>query len=171
MDEPGKRCSTCHQWRPLTEFNVRRSAADGLQARCRACSREWYQQNRETHMRNVRLRNDRERKAVRQRLTDYLREHPCVDCGEADVRVLDFDHEDRSTKLTEIGRLVGTAMPWARVEAEIAKCSVRCANCHRKRTAEQLGYWRQTAELQRQTALAAEARDRLGRIGLVRGRS
>ena len=40
--EPTKRCCTCHEPRPLTDFNVRRAAADGLQSRCRSCSREWY---------------------------------------------------------------------------------------------------------------------------------
>jgi hypothetical protein len=28
------------------------------------------------------------------------------------------------------------------LKAEIAKCQVRCANCHRRRTAAQFGWWR-----------------------------
>lgn len=170
VDEPSKTCSTCHELRPLTDFNVRRTAADGLQARCRSCSRQWYADNREDHMRNVRVRNDRVRAEARVRLTDYLLEHPCVDCGESDVRVLDFDHEDPTTKLTEVGRLIGTAMPWQRVLEEIEKCSVRCANCHRRRTAEQLGYWRHEAETARRAAATGHAAERLEALDLARTR-
>ena len=50
---------------------------------------------------------------------------------------------------------------WERVEAEIAKCSVRCANCHRRRTAEQFGYWRHGAEGRRREDLRAAAEARL----------
>ena len=55
----------------------------------------------------------------------------CVDCGIKDVRVLDFDHV-RGHKLANIGALRNIA----RLEAEAAKCEVRCANCHRIRTIE-----------------------------------
>jgi hypothetical protein len=62
-----------------------------------------------------------------------------VDCGETDPLVLDFDHVDRTTKSREVSwfirrrDLVGLA-------AEIAKCEVRCANDHRRKTARDLGY-------------------------------
>ena len=156
-----KRCVTCHLIRPLSDFNARRAARDGLQARCRACSAEWYQRNKDRHKANVLVRNQRVRREYRQRISEYLLGHPCVDCGEADVRVLDFDHEDPSQKRHEVVRLAGTGIAWERVEAEIAKCSVRCANCHRRRTAEMFGYWRQGVETQRATARHARARARL----------
>ena len=57
----------------------------------------------------------------------------CVDCGERDARCLDFDHV-RGVKTHNIAHM--TACSRERVLAEIAKCDVRCANCHRKRTAE-----------------------------------
>ena len=72
------------------------------------------------------------------RLVTYLSEHPCVDCGEQDLLVLDFDHRDPATKRLAIGSLLRYAR-WSPLEAEIAKCDVRCANCHRRRTARQFG--------------------------------
>lgn len=57
----------------------------------------------------------------------------CVDCGIKDVRVLDFDHV-RGVKLFTIGNK--NSLSEKRLRAEIAKCEVVCANCHRIRTAQ-----------------------------------
>jgi Zn finger protein HypA/HybF involved in hydrogenase expression len=65
---------------------------------------------------------------------EYLKQHPCVDCGNSDVRVLDFDH--RGDKSFGIGAAIsGGHLSWAKILIEIAKCEVRCANCHRIRHA------------------------------------
>jgi hypothetical protein len=61
-------------------------------------------------------------------------------------------------------KLVGFGTAWARIEREIAKCSVRCANCHRRRTAQMFGYWRASAEQRRREARAAAALVRLESI-------
>lgn len=162
MDE--KRCSTCHEMRPNTDYNVRRSAPDGLQARCRACSREWYVRNREEHIRRMAVRNKRVRGEHQGRMADYLLDHPCVDCGETDLRVLELDHEDPAQKTENVGRLLASALPWSTVLAEMAKCSVRCANCHRRRTAEAYAWWRSAAEVRRRTASQNAAAARLSSI-------
>ncbi len=161
MEPEAKRCVTCHVVRPLSDFNKRVAARDGLQSRCRHCARDWYLANRVEHRANVRRRNDRVRRESKELLERFLLEHPCVDCGERDLRVLDLDHDDPADKLEDVGRLIGAGMSWDRVEAEIAKCSVRCASCHRRRTAEQLGWWRQAAELRRRHALRTAAQARL----------
>lgn len=148
--DAGKVCSTCKQWQPLAEYNRRARAADGLQSRCRACNGAWYAANRGRHVANVRQRNDRVRLECQQRIADHLVTHPCVDCGEADLRVLEFDHTDPRTKLGTIGRLVASSLDWGRIQAEIDKCQVRCSNCHRIRTMTDCGSWRVEAERRRQ---------------------
>ncbi len=70
---------------------------------------------------------------------DYLATHPCVDCGETDPLVLDFDHRDPKAKSANVSYLVCSA-GLARVQAEVEKCDVRCANCHRRKTARD-GNW------------------------------
>lgn len=53
----------------------------------------------------------------------------CIDCGyHAEPVALHFDHRDPKTKLFTIAS--APTRNWASIEAEIAKCDVRCANCH-----------------------------------------
>ena len=137
-----KVCCTCHERKPLSEFNKRRASPDGLQARCRECSRVWYELNRKQHIINARRRTDGVREANRQRLVAYFREHPCVDCGETDIRVLEFDHRPHCVKVENIARLLADGCAWATIAAEIKKCDVRCANCHRIKTIERSKTWR-----------------------------
>ena len=66
----------------------------------------------------------------------YKREHPCIDCGEADPVVLDFDHV-RGRKLFSLSSAAARKVGLAVVMAEIAKCDIRCSNCHRRRHADQ----------------------------------
>jgi hypothetical protein len=137
-----KRCNTCQKMRQLSEFNVRTSASDGLQSRCRECCRDWYREHRAVHIANVARRNIAYRRTLRAQIAAYFATHPCVDCGERDIRCLQFDHRDRSTKTANVAYLLGGAMSWKSILAEIEKCDVRCANCHSRRTAAQFNSWR-----------------------------
>ena len=141
-----KLCCTCHEWKPLTEFNKRASSPDGLQARCRACARRWYETNKVKHKANTYSRTKTVRREYSELMRKYLLEHPCVDCGEPDLRVLEFDHRPGENKELEVAELVRSLTTWKRIEREIAKCDVRCANCHRIVTCERAGNWRERAE-------------------------
>jgi hypothetical protein len=68
----------------------------------------------------------------------HLEAHPCVDCGERDVAVLQFDHV-RGSKVKAVAVLLSHSL--RAVEAEIAKCEVRCGNCHRRKTIRERGHW------------------------------
>ncbi len=62
----------------------------------------------------------------------------CVDCGSTDIRVLEFDHV-RGAKIATIGSMVRRGRALALIEMEIAKCDVRCRNCHAIVTIERRG--------------------------------
>lgn len=72
---------------------------------------------------------------------NYLLSHPCVDCGEADPKVLDFDHREPADKTAAVSRMLSGTLSWSKVLNEISKCDVRCSNCHRRKTAHQLGWY------------------------------
>lgn len=69
----------------------------------------------------------------------YLQTHPCVDCGESDPIVLEFDHVRGKTAL--ISRMRWGSTPLELIKAELLLCEVRCVNCHMRRTAGQFN-WR-----------------------------
>ena len=80
------------------------------------------------------------KRALRLERTTFLlqlfAENPCVDCGERDPIVLEFDHlRDKSFN---IGSSL-TTVRWQTLLDEIEKCDVVCANCHRRRTAQRKG--------------------------------
>ncbi len=60
----------------------------------------------------------------------------CVDCGETDMLVLEFDHV--GAKRGQISTMVWN-VSFATLLAEIAKCEIRCCNCHRRATAKRRG--------------------------------
>lgn len=77
------------------------------------------------------------KKRNRQYVLEYLGSHPCIDCGNCDVRVLEFDHV-KGKKDRGISNIVLGGLSLDRLKREIEKCDVRCANCHRIKTCETL---------------------------------
>jgi 5-methylcytosine-specific restriction endonuclease McrA len=55
----------------------------------------------------------------------------CVDCGERDQRTLDFDHV-WGVKLFPISDAIRKMVSLQELKLEIAKCRIRCRNCHLK---------------------------------------
>ena len=60
----------------------------------------------------------------------------CIDCGLTDIRCLDFDHLPEFKKAGNLAAFVNGGWSIERLQTEIDKCVVRCANCHRIKTAE-----------------------------------
>ena len=137
-----KACCTCHEWKHLNAFHMRNRSKDGRQARCKECFREQYRQDTDLLRTAIDARLIRVRADNKRRLAEYLVSHPCVDCGETDIRVLDFDHLDSEQKRANVSKML-RSFSWRTIEVEISKCEVVCANCHRRRTSQRSGWWRQ----------------------------
>ena len=72
------------------------------------------------------------RRRARRFVRRFLSRSRCVDCGENDPRLLDFDHV-RGKKRRKISLMVSKGYSLDAIAHEIAKCEVRCVRCHRMR--------------------------------------
>ncbi len=81
--------------------------------------------------------NNRKKGVARNRkyVDEFLKDKACVDCGNSDIRVLEFDHV-RGEKKGHISHAIRNAWNLEKLKAEIEKCEIRCCNCHRIVTIE-----------------------------------
>ena len=132
-------CARCGRTKPSEEFSMRCRETGERQAWCRACmtdyKHDWYLRNRDHQIAQVRMNHDRTTRENQDRAWEYLGQHPCVDCGEPDPVVLQFDH--LRDKRKNVSTMLRSGFNWAAIQAEIDKCAVRCANCHRRKTARE----------------------------------
>lgn len=127
----GKTCASCNLEVAAVYFTYNKYW-------CNKCiktyNKKWQQDNKE----KVYLDNLSKRLRNYEFIYQYLSNHPCVDCGESDIVVLDFDH--LRDKRMGVSALMHRGASIASLEKEISKCEVVCANCHRRRTAK-TGNW------------------------------
>jgi hypothetical protein len=120
LDELLKECRRCGK--PINQFKARGAVPPNLSGFCRPHqTREFARAKREQ---------------IRERLDNIKLAAGCVDCGyNIHPAALDFDHRPGTVKLFAIGTNRGRGeCGWSLILAEIAKCEVVCANCHRIRT-------------------------------------
>lgn len=128
-----KLCPKCKIEKSTNQFDKRGgNRKNQIQSYCKLCrnnaAKKWRLKNPDH---NKDYRNTK-RLEFTIKIIDYLEEHPCVDCGESDILVLDFDHI--KDKKNEVSRLAMGRCSWKNIMEEINKCEVRCANCHRRKT-------------------------------------
>lgn len=144
-------CRVCQKTKPLTEFPFRSLRRQTRQWICLLCQRAytnaWYSRNRKKQIANARVRRDHQARELRAWVREYLKTHPCLDCGESDIDVLDFDH--LRDKLANVSNLSHAAVSLELLKREVEKCVVRCANCHRRKTAHEVLSYRVKWLLQR----------------------
>lgn len=150
--EPPRRCSACDCHKPAEEFAWRRIAERQRDSYCRPCraayKQKHYARNIERYKTNAARYRDRLLDERYGFLSDFLSAHPCTDCGETDVTVLEFDH----LRDKEFAIAAGIASKsWADLQREMEKCEVVCANCHRRRSATRHGYMRAVLLLQEES--------------------
>lgn len=126
-----RQCSGCGRWKPPRQFMT--------YARCRVCSKI-PEEPRFLAPRPSRPYRKRSRSGERDVVIttvlawvkNYKVTHGCSRCPERDASCLDFHHKDPNSKEASVSALARSGLPLEIVQAEIAKCEVLCANCHRK---------------------------------------
>ncbi len=110
------------------EFTVENTLLRGNERKCIACKREW-QRN---HKSEQKVAHRRRSEQAQVWINEYLKTHPCVDCGEADPLVLEFDHVRGKQGRKVVTRM--TLYSLSSILKEIENCEVVCANDHARRT-------------------------------------
>lgn len=103
--------------------------------------RNYYHANKERLNERRKITRADAKSRMRNLIWKYLAEHPCTGCGETDPIVLEFNHRDPKTKVHNISDMITHFWSLKSIMEEIEKCDVLCANCHRRLTAQQFGWY------------------------------
>lgn len=129
-----KVCYGCNLRKDESEFHRESKRKDGLASQCKECRSGHYKKTYPSKKQHIRELVDARRRDLAEKVNN-LKQKPCMDCGfPFPPYVMDFDHRGGEEKEAGIARMVWSTVSWARIEAEIAKCDLVCANCHRIRT-------------------------------------
>jgi len=135
------KCTKCKKEKEDNEFNFKIKAINLRHKQCKDCTRLFvknhYNRNKEYYLKKTHNRNFKIRLEVFDYIRQYLLKNPCVDCGESDITVLEFDHNGRIPKFKAVSSVIRHGYPLQKIKEEINKCDVRCANCHRRKTAKE----------------------------------
>jgi hypothetical protein len=136
-----KKCAHCKELKEEEEFAFSNRLLGTKQKHCRACMSKF---NKASYQRTDkdRLQENRQKRveASKHYVWGYLTNHPCVDCGESNPVVLEFDHV-RGVKKLAVTQMVSDGYSLDVIRAEIRKCVVRCRNCHWKRHHKEGGWF------------------------------
>lgn len=120
-----KKCPSCKQDKDIDQFHPSKRWKDGRYPYCKKCDLD---------------KRDSKRHQTKLKVLDYLKTHPCIDCGNSNPVVLEFDHrEKKRSRKHAISTMLNDRASWSKIEQEIANCDIRCANCHRIKTAKENG--------------------------------
>mgnify|MGYP003152885164 CR=1 FL=1 len=96
--------------------------------------RRYYQKHSTKYKEKAKKWNRSQRRWARDYVQRVKRLHKCIDCGESNPLVLEFDHvKDKSHNISD---MTNGAYSIEAIKKEMRKCEIRCANCHRIKTIE-----------------------------------
>jgi hypothetical protein len=137
-------CNKCHTEKPVDNFSYK-DRDKGLRKKiCRNCHslyrKQHYLQNKDKYIEKANKWNTKQKEVISKYLFAKLSKSQCLDCGENDIIVLEFDHINN--KKIGIAEMYKNSYSLRAIEEELNKCEIRCANCHRRKTAKESGFWK-----------------------------
>jgi hypothetical protein len=126
-------CVKCETEKYEQEFNWK-IIGKRRRTDCKSCQAKYHKiywsEHKEQHIKSIRNRDKKNRKLTEEFIVEYLKLNSCVDCGNENILVLEFDHV-KGEKRGSIANLIKRRLSWKTVRKEIEeKCVVRCSNCH-----------------------------------------
>lgn len=150
-----KTCSVCGESKAELNFFYRDRRTGTRHSQCKECYaikrrriwREHYHKHGSEYRQRAIERNRKLKLNLRKLLFEYLSDKSCVICGITDYRVLEFDHINPLSKSFSISQGVHGILSWTKILAEIEKCQILCANCHKIKTSKEQGWYSSLAEI------------------------
>lgn len=100
----------------------------------KAAQAKWSRENRDKTNKYRKANRDK----AREKLKLIKESSPCSDCKNFyPYYVMQFDHV-KDDKIENIGTMASKNAAWSKIEKEIAKCELVCANCHAVRSYERM---------------------------------
>jgi hypothetical protein len=118
MGKKLKKCEYCNKYYPESDFGVALTTKNKIYRRnkCKNC----YRKTKKSLQNKYRVLID-----------EYKENKGCSECGTKDYRVLEFHHKNGKEKEFSIGEVSTKGYGLKKIEKELEKCLVICANCHR----------------------------------------
>lgn len=139
-----KICTKCKDDLPIESFPIINKKTGKISSMCSPCKREYdreyWELNKEKIGEKKNENSNKNRVKKRKYILDILKKSKCTDCPISDWRVLEFDHRDRETKSFNLADASSYSIK--KIQLEIDKCDIVCANCHTIRTIKQRGYYK-----------------------------
>jgi hypothetical protein len=137
-----KRCSKCGESRSLDDFYWKDKSKGLKTSWCKTCKSNWSKErwasgsDKEANYESKARRVER----AREYIWELFKNSKCDDCGLRDPMVFEFDH--LGDKTMDISKMISSNYGLTAIQAEIRKCDIVCANCHKRRTSERGNHWR-----------------------------
>lgn len=149
-----KKCSKCRTEKSLDDYFFKNKSSGQLHAQCKGCYKKYrttysalhYQKYGDQYRERAKIRRSSIKKELHAQMLMYLKDKKCALCNENDIRVLEFDHIDPTQKLFSISKGITDGMAWDKILLEISKCRILCANCHKRHTANQFGWYKSSTK-------------------------
>ena len=123
-----KVCSKCGVEKPLSEFALNKTRKDGHASDCKDCRKQYRDEHYRLHKEQYKEKAAAYKRKKTKELEEFKSTLKCEICGENRPWCLDFHHTNPEEKEGEIAKLIESPR---RMQEEIKKCIVVCANCHR----------------------------------------
>ena len=137
-----KICTICKKELDETDFCFKNKAKNLKHTACKICSRKQvnkhYLSNKEYYAKRNEVRKKKLLTESREKTFEYLKTHPCVDCGEKNPICLHFDHlRDKSFGISP----AKFTKSWTQIDNEIKKYEIRFANCNSINSMKERNTW------------------------------
>jgi hypothetical protein len=143
-----RKCKKCKESKDISGFYTSKYLKNKAHPVCKLCaglsSKQFFNKLKAVKKKQLIYQTKRRERNLNY-AKEYLKSHPCVDCGETNIIILEFDHV-RGNKIMTISQYSHQSYSLEKIQAEIDKCEIRCVNCHRMKTAKDYAYFRYIKE-------------------------